>query len=54
MCTAIHGEKPSADHEAHYLDHKPENNRRLSELEKAVARLAELLSSTEEDWIPFL
>lgn len=27
---------------------------RLSELEKAVARLAELLSSTEEDWIPFL
>ncbi len=27
MCTAFHGEKPSADHEAHHLDHKPENNR---------------------------
>ncbi len=27
MCTAFHGEKPSANHEAHHLDHKPENNR---------------------------
>ena len=27
MCTAFHGEKPSEDHEAHHLDHKPENNR---------------------------
>ncbi len=27
VCTAFHGEKPSADHQAHHLDHKPENNR---------------------------
>ncbi len=27
MCTAFHGEKPSEDHEAHHLDHQPENNR---------------------------
>ncbi len=27
MCTAFHGEKPSADHEPHHIDHNPKNNR---------------------------